>query len=641
MKRILQQFTVCLVVSWLIANPAAWATTYYVNNTHVAKSDSNAGTSSSLPWATIGKCAATIVAGDTCSVVAGTYDETVTETTSNVTYTGNARVAVVRNFILTGTTGVIIREFEITNAGMSSSLIPSIRVSSTTNVQILDNYFHDTLTGGADAAIYAAADLRAVGLQVVDNDAYGIGAPGDRRSFMIVDGTGVLVEGNTIQRTFDMIQAFGNHWVLRNNIMHNALASDTMGNHHIDAIQSFCVAALNESLNYALIEGNKLYDLPDSDTHLVLNNTTLTCVPTTGTRNVLIRYNNIYQVGEAIFGADTNNQGSSQDWKFYNNTTVRTGPLAGNNPEAPSIPPANIHESVTLTGVTNGEILNNIFVDSIADTGPYTVYAFKAADATSTGNCNLARMSSGAKTWGSLITSEATSGTLLNLDPEFTNSAAGDFTLQATSDAINVGCPLTTVAVADIGTGTTLVLNDAGFFQDGWAGVLPDQIAVGTVGNTATIASIDYDADTVTLASAITRTDGQNVWLAKKSDGITVLVGAAPDLGAFEFGGAAAPAPTLASVVPASGLVPSTVSFTLTGTDFDAGSGSVAISGAGITVQSVVVVGSTTITGEFVLAVGAALTARTVTVTTVDGTSNTATFQPFTAGIGAGALKMR
>src|SRR2546428_1619813 len=47
------------------------ATNYYVDNTNGSASNSNAGTSPSLSWLTIGKCASTIVAGDTCNVLAG------------------------------------------------------------------------------------------------------------------------------------------------------------------------------------------------------------------------------------------------------------------------------------------------------------------------------------------------------------------------------------------------------------------------------------------------------------------------------------------------------------------------------------------------------------------------------------------
>jgi len=49
------------------------------------------------------------------------------------------------------------------------------------------------------------------------------------------------------------------------------------------------------------------------------------------------------------------------------------------------------------------------------------------------------------------------------------------------------------------------------------------------------IASINYSTNTITLANAISRSDGNSVWLYKKSDGVRVLYGSAPDAGAYEF----------------------------------------------------------------------------------------------------------
>jgi parallel beta-helix repeat protein len=65
---------VLLAGSWA---PAASGATYYVDNTNVSASDSNAGTSPSLPFLTLSKGASKAVAGDTVRVLAGTYAETV------------------------------------------------------------------------------------------------------------------------------------------------------------------------------------------------------------------------------------------------------------------------------------------------------------------------------------------------------------------------------------------------------------------------------------------------------------------------------------------------------------------------------------------------------------------------------------
>ena len=129
----------------------------------------------------------------------------------------------------------------------------------------------------------------------------------------------------------------------------------------------------------------------------------------------------------------------------------------------------------------------------------------------------------------------------MNQDPLFADSSSGNFTLQSGSPAIDAGGGLTLVHATDIGSGTSLVLEDAHFFQPGWGGTEADAIAVGTLDNTVQITSIDYDTDTITLANTISRNDGDPVWLFKDSRETPVLLGCAPDIGALESPADAAP----------------------------------------------------------------------------------------------------
>jgi hypothetical protein len=119
-------------------------------------------------------------------------------------------------------------------------------------------------------------------------------------------------------------------------------------------------------------------------------------------------------------------------------------------------------------------------------------------------------------------------------DPKFNKYSANDFTLAAGSPALNAGTHLTTVASGDSGSGTSLVVADAGYFQDGSgiAGVKGDCIAVTTVTNHICITAVNYSTNTLTLASSISRSAGDHIWLYSDSSGRQVLSGSGPNMGA-------------------------------------------------------------------------------------------------------------
>ncbi len=109
---------------------------------------------------------------------------------------------------------------------------------------------------------------------------------------------------------------------------------------------------------------------------------------------------------------------------------------------------------------------------------------------------------------------------------------------------MNAGTYLTTVATGDSGIGTSLVVTDTAFFQDGYgiSGVNADCISVTSVTNHVCLTAVNYSTNTLTLASGITRSVGDPVWLYSDSTGRTVLMGIAPNVGATVVG-AATPAP--------------------------------------------------------------------------------------------------
>jgi hypothetical protein len=116
----------------------------------------------------------------------------------------------------------------------------------------------------------------------------------------------------------------------------------------------------------------------------------------------------------------------------------------------------------------------------------------------------------------------------------FVNYANNNFALLPGSPAVAAGTYLTTVANSDSGSGTSLLVNDAGFFQDGSGipGVNSDCIAVKAVASHVCITAVNYQTKTLTLTGSITRSAGDPVWLYSDSTGRTVLIGIAPSIGA-------------------------------------------------------------------------------------------------------------
>src|SRR5262249_39204070 len=125
----------------------------------------------------------------------------------------------------------------------------------------------------------------------------------------------------------------------------------------------------------------------------------------------------------------------------------------------------------------------------------------------------------------------------------FMNAAGRDYHLVSGSPAVDAGTPLT----CTVGSGTaskTLTVERASYFQDRYAGLIqPDQIVVGANPPVA-IVSIDDDANTITVASALSWASGDPVTLP--------FSGTAPDDGAWELNTSTSPSgpqpPTLLGV---------------------------------------------------------------------------------------------
>jgi len=258
--------------------------------------------------------------------------------------------------------------------------------------------------------------------------------------------------------------------------------------------------------------------------------------------NVIVRYNEIYLAESMGFYPKSISTYDSDDCTIYNmtifdvgnwpaaNTQLRnegfgfstgtTTIVAKNNLIWDPSPPVN--RAIWAVGgantLTAGGTFSDNYVGSIIATDKGYEYAASAPDFVDT---------------------------TLNFDSE----TVPDLSLQSSSAAIDAGGSLT-LANGSGSSSTSLVVDNAMFFQDGtWGSSLAsldaDWIAIGTVSNIVEISSINYGTDTITLASAMTWSDNDDIWLYSKSDGIRVLYGSAPDQGAHEYSGAETGSATL------------------------------------------------------------------------------------------------
>ena len=116
---------------------------------------------------------------------------------------------------------------------------------------------------------------------------------------------------------------------------------------------------------------------------------------------------------------------------------------------------------------------------------------------------------------------------LADENPGFTNAALLDLTLTEKSNQIDTGTYVAQATIA--GSGTSLVVDDASWFYDGFGipGETGDQIRIEGQDSVVTVESIDYSTNTLTLSRSLTWNTGDGVHLKYS--------GNSPDVGAFEF----------------------------------------------------------------------------------------------------------
>lgn len=501
----------------------AFAADYYVAKNG---SDSNPGTLA-LPWLTIGKAARTLAAGDTVHVKAGTYNEKVT-----IRVQGNATAGYItfRNYnndtvIVDGTGfdlsnpwgGVIeafgksyirIQGFHVQNAYNGTSILISGDTGSH-HVQVVNNEV--SAHNGTNGIGIRGANLSNV---LVDSNEVHHCQTGNWEALRVDKGTTQFVITNNRVHDNSNIGIDVVGWgappaygLVRNNICYrNGLSASGAHGIYVDGG------------TYVTVEENVCYDnwggisigaeYPGQVAH-----------------HIIVRRNVVYDNwvrGIAVGSCES--CGRPQDCAIVHNvcydnngrdssTAVRVHFFQGAHQVKNNI----LYQ--TLGGFTYGYVF--MYDADPAETGMVIDY-----------NCEFPASAMYYYQWRRYNTFpewQAVSGQDAHsfiADPVFVSAATQDFSLQAGSPCIDAGEFLARAVSA--GSGTSLVVDDATAFTDGYAGVFPgDVIRVGTQAP-VTVAQVDYANDRLVLSQPLD-------WSA--NDGVSlVFLGSRPDLGAYEYG---------------------------------------------------------------------------------------------------------
>ena len=527
----------------------AQSATYYVDKNHPNASDANAGTSQLLPWSTITKANATLGAGDTVFIKAGTY----TAGTNNYVAPGNSGTVnnriTYRNF---GTDVVTIQQGSlaidlngndfVTVQGLTFTMLDRfMQLRNSADFNIIDGNTFATVRNysswegsriwqNSDHNILRNNTFKEYGLCSGAND------QGAVIDIGLEDGTGDtsdfnLFENNVFARGGHHVMGMYSRFnVIRNNYFYNDPWTAGKGNRTL-----YVVGTDANYTGHNLIENNRFgYSAVPCDADgvhgMMIANS-----------NNIFRYNSLYHnnlngLGLQVYDIDTSSN------LIYNNTFF-------NNAFNPSATYGSAEKGAISLGkwnpplVQSNMIMNNLFYSHPFDGGQPI-----GQNGALRSNQTIANNFDGDVSGNPLFVNASTTPPANKNDRTLPN-----LSLQSSSPAINAGRNLTTVSSGCSGATISLVLANAKFFQDGTWGpageTQADWIAVGTVTNVKQIASIS--GNTVTLTSALSCSNGNDVWLYKDSSGRQVLQGSAPDAGAYEsFGGGTNPPDTTPPAAP-------------------------------------------------------------------------------------------
>jgi hypothetical protein len=420
--------------SYLTASPElSTEIRYYVS---VNGSDFSAGTSRDQAWRTIQKAASTMIAGDSVTVLAGTYDERVNISVSGspgTTITYEAEGQVIHKGFTVRADYITIRGFEVTDTPDHPVDGIGFFVEGSHCI-IEDNYVHDATRGGI--LIYAEPGeefLRTDSLvqnnRLYRNAMYGIQ----------VSGRSHLVVGNDVSHTIqyhpkwnnppegvdaDGMRFFGSGHIFRNNYIHDITFDDPENiDPHIDCWQTWTDRS-HEVARDILFESNICENLEFKSS----SENGFGFKLAGGANNLTIRNNII----KAFGGLRINGTGTASHLFVYNNLFI-------SDPEFQSW-----SNAIDLVDAPYAFVENNIFYDQGG--GTVTVRGENTGQAI---DYNLAFNSDGSQPFCIRVNSVCQplhDHDLWGVDPLFVKPRADDFHLLSNSPAIDAGIMLDSVA---------------------------------------------------------------------------------------------------------------------------------------------------------------------------------------------------
>lgn len=467
--------------------------------------DENPGTHDA-PWATLAKVSAEVRAGDTVIFVPGVYQGVL-----NPSHSGSEeapitfRAAERRSVKLQGEVGA---PFAIRLDGVSHIVIDGMHMDSATtasgwlevnnaaHITLRDSLLENSATRGMPLLIKNSEHLF-----ILDNEIRRWSPDWKLTNQIQIDmiriegSRRVVLEGNSISHALHTPLAFrpqsdgrNEYIVVRGNVFHNGWGRnyELFGTDHV------------------LFEGNLLTNAfagaRSADTQSKFS-----------TEQGTFRFNRVYANwgGADIFTADWVDA-SSSEIRVYNNVFA-----------------SNAEFGLKATSKSKDGrrlFVNNAIVGNDAH-GVHTHVAYTLNDSNLHFTHNLI--------WADQADAKLELPVQLFTDtvfqePRFIDPTTGNFIPRPDSPMREAGRPLTK-AVGN-GTGTTLPVEDAAYFYDGFGitGELGDLIAVGHVGQVARITEVDYSNNVLTLDRNVSWRDGDSVSFP--------WIGEAPDIGVFEPG---------------------------------------------------------------------------------------------------------